>query len=116
MTTRRNHERQDRRLRVRVTYEQGEFEAISRNLSLGGMYLVTTASLPLGTIATLHFRLPKLQETVVCEVFVRWNDSDGIGVQFGSLRVREVHALNQFLHKVKSEPSIPPGPPPLPPA
>ncbi|HJL16840.1 MAG TPA: PilZ domain-containing protein [Sandaracinaceae bacterium LLY-WYZ-13_1] len=97
MTTgRRVHERYDRRLKVVVQHEGGHIECVTRNISLGGMYLVTQSSLPYGTPVELEIYLPALKEDVTIGATVRWTKPDGMGVQFGSLRAREVWALNQL--------------------
>ena len=104
MTTgRRVHERYDRRLKVVLKHPEGFIECVSRNVSLGGMYLVTTESLPYGTKVELEIFLPALKEDVQIEGVVRWNKGDGLGVQFGSLRAREVWAFNQLFKE--SEPA-----------
>ena len=97
MTTgRRVHERYDRELTVKVSYDEGEFECVTRNVSLGGMYLLSDTQLPYGMKVTLEFFLPALKEDAKLEAVVRWEKPDGMGVQFGSLRAREVWALNQL--------------------
>ena len=97
MTTgRRVHERYDRRLKVTVIHEDGELALISKNVSLGGMYLMSEEQLPYGTTVRLRLYLPALKEDALIEAVVRWQKPDGIGVQFGSLRAREVWALNQL--------------------
>lgn len=104
MTTgRRVHERYERRLKVVVKHAEGHIECVSRNVSLGGMYLVTAHSLPYGTKVELEVFLPALKEDVSIEGIVRWEKDDGMGVQFGSLRAREVWAFNQLFKE--SEPS-----------
>lgn len=79
-----------------MIHADGRIECISRNVSLGGMYLITDESLPYGTKVHLEFHLPALNEDAKLEGFVRWVKPDGIGVQFGSLRAREVWAFNQL--------------------
>ncbi len=96
MPGRRVHERYERAFPVTVLHEGKEHEAVTRNVSLGGMYLVTTAQLPYGAKVKIRFRLPALKEETTCEATVRWQKSDGFGVQLGSLRAREVWALNQL--------------------
>ncbi len=93
---RRVHERYDRRLKVDVIHGDGEIETVTRNVSLGGMYLITEAALPYGTPVKLRFYLPALREDVTIEATVRWQKDDGLGMQFGSLRAREVWGLNQL--------------------
>lgn len=97
MTTgRRVHERYDRRLKVVVIHEGSRIECISRNISLGGIYLITDHPLPYGVKVILEIYLPALRQDAKIEAVVRWEKPDGMGVQFGSLRAREVWALNQL--------------------
>ena len=93
---RRVHERFDRHLKVAVVHDGGRIECVTRNISLGGMYLVTEESLPYGTTVKLEVFLPALKEQASLEGTVRWVKDDGIGVQYGSLRAREVWAFNQL--------------------
>jgi hypothetical protein len=94
---RRVHERYDRRLDVVVIHEDAEIACVSRNISLGGMLLdCTDANLPYGSKVRLKFHLPALREDANIEATVRWQREEGMGVQFGSLRAREVWALNQL--------------------
>jgi len=95
-TGRRVHERYDRRLKVTVIHDDGEIETISKNISLGGMYLISEAEIAYGSAVKLKLYLPALKESAVIEAVVRWHKPDGIGVQFGSLRAREVWAFNQL--------------------
>lgn len=100
MTTgRRVHERYDRSLKVTVRTGETVIECVTKNISLGGMYLVTENELPYGTSVELEVYLPALREDVSIEATVRWNKPDGIGVQFGSLRAREVWAFNQLFRE-----------------
>lgn len=100
---RRVHERYERRLKVKVAHDDGELEAISKNISLGGMLLASEASLAYGTKVQLTFFLPALKENVTIAATVRWESPNGFGVQFGSLRAREVWAFNQLFKE--SEPA-----------
>ncbi len=93
---RRVHERYDRRLKVIVIHEGSRIECVTRNVSLGGMYLVSDEKIPYGAKVELEFYLPALREDARIEATCRWQKEDGFGVQFGSLRAREVWALNQL--------------------
>ena len=93
---RRVHERYERKLEVTTKWDSETLECVSRNVSLGGMFLVSESSVPYGTEVELTFLLPALKEHVTVAATVRWSGPDGFGVQFGSLRAREVWALNQF--------------------
>jgi Tfp pilus assembly protein PilZ len=73
-----------------------DVSAVTKNLSLGGMYILTDESIPFGAEVTLRFHLPALKEATECAATVRWVKADGVGVQFGSLRALEVWGLNQL--------------------
>lgn len=102
---RRVHERYERELDVVVVHEGGQIECKTVNVSLGGMLLATKVSLPYGLKVKLRFHLPALKEDANIEATVRWLKDDSMGVQFGSLRAKEVWALNQLFKD---------GPPPIP--
>lgn len=68
------------------------------------MYLLTDSPLAYGTRVKVQFPLPALRETAEIEATVRWGGDDGMGVQFGSLRAREVWALNQLFKDETPEP------------
>lgn len=101
---RRVHERYDRRLDVVVKHQRGRIECVTKNVSLGGMYLVTDERLEYGTAVELEIYLPALKEHASIDATVRWQKDDGMGVQFGPLRAREVWALNQLFKQ--STPSV----------
>ncbi|MBZ0120560.1 MAG: PilZ domain-containing protein [Sandaracinaceae bacterium] len=96
MAGRRIHERYERRLKVIVSHPGGKLECVSRNISLGGILLATDSPLPYGTQVKLSMFLPALKEDAVIDGVVRWQRDEGMGVQFGSLRARDVWALNQL--------------------
>ncbi len=98
-TGRRVHERYERRLRVVVRGDGSVIECVTKNISLGGMYLITDNDLPYGTPVELDLYLPALKEEVTIQAVVRWVKPDGMGVQFGSLRAREVWAFNQLFRE-----------------
>ncbi len=102
-TGRRVHERYDRRLKVVVKHEAGEIPCVTLNVSLGGMYLLCDDGLPYGTRVRLLIHLPALREDAEIDAVVRWKKPDGMGVQFGSLRAREVWALNQLFKDGEDE-------------
>ena len=90
------HERFDVRLPVTLVLPEGEVAAVTRNASLGGVFVETTASVVFGSTIKLRLRLPALHEDSELDVTVRWKQPDGIGVQFGSLRALEVWGLTQL--------------------
>jgi type IV pilus assembly protein PilZ len=72
-------------------------EARCRDLSLGGMFIDTAATLPYGAAVRVFLRLPGIAGDVVVESIVRWSTRTGMGVQFGVMGARETHALTRLL-------------------
>lgn len=73
----------------------------SVNISLGGLFLDSSAPLEIGTTVQLRFQLPTQPEPVEVAGDVRWvikkdGGHQGIGIRFQGLRARDVWALNQF--------------------
>ena len=99
---RRVHQRHEIVLPVVLVVDDREIEASTVNLSLGGMYIATAQQVPYGTRLKVRVRLPALKEESSIEATCRWTHTDGIGVQFGSLRAAEVWALNQIFTKKKA--------------
>jgi len=90
------HERFDVRLPCTLLLPEGEVAASTRNASLGGLFVETTASVVFGSTVKLRVRLPAMHEDSTLDGTVRWKTPDGVGLQFGSLRAIEVWALNQL--------------------
>jgi len=82
---------------------------LCRDISLGGVYVVTEArpapGQPLRMIATL----PGSTEPVTIFVSVRWTGHDGVGLQFDSLGDKERNAVLTALRVAMPKPSVPPG-------
>ena len=98
---RRTQQRYDIRLPLEFTLDETEYQAQTRNLSLGGMFIETAAPVTYGAKVRLSFRLPALQENIQVDAEVRWIEKDGglvkgIGVQFEGLRAKHVWALNKL--------------------
>jgi len=69
------------------------------NISLGGMFVETAESVDYGTPVYLRFHLPALGGEAEVDGVVRWNASNGVGVQFDPLRAKHVWALNRMLER-----------------
>lgn len=82
-----------------ITHGGKEISAVTRNLSLGGMFIVTPEAFAFGDAVTIQVRLPTLKEDSTLEATVRWKVGDGYGVQFGSLHALDVWGLNQLFFK-----------------
>lgn len=93
----RAHTRFPARLKVSFEAEGRRVDCRTRDLSLGGMFLDTTAvSLPFGTELTAMLTLPLLGEATPVRCVVRWAIASGMGVSFLSLRAAETWAINQL--------------------
>lgn len=71
--------------------------AICHDVSLGGMFLLTDAKLPFGTLVHVFVSLPRTEGEAALEGTVRWVKNDGLGVQFGLLGARETYGLMELL-------------------
>ncbi|MEM6955730.1 MAG: PilZ domain-containing protein [Myxococcota bacterium] len=96
MTGRRVHERFECDLAVVVIHDGTELAATAANISLGGLFIETDATIAYGSSVKVRFRVPALKDEATVDGTVRWEKPDGLGIQFGSLRALEVWALNQY--------------------
>ena len=77
-------------------------KAVTRNISLGGMFIEAREALALSTAITVRFKVPTQPEPIEVSGEVRWVENNigeglsGMGVRFSGLRAREVWALNRF--------------------
>jgi uncharacterized protein (TIGR02266 family) len=102
---RRADRRYDRRLEVEIAVDGTSFQTYTRNVSLGGVYLIADRPVRFGSKVKLKFVVPTQPEPIEVEGEVRWVESadagtQGIGIQFGGLRARDVWALNKFFETV----------------
>jgi type IV pilus assembly protein PilZ len=68
-----------------------------RDLSLGGMFIETDLSSPVGERVLVYVTLPKAKREMALPAVVRWTSKDGMGVQFGLLGARETHEITEFV-------------------
>jgi type IV pilus assembly protein PilZ len=76
-----------------------EFTGRSKDISIGGMFVITSASVPFGADVKVRIRLPRARQEFVLPGVVRWVNPDGLGIQFGLLGARETHAISELLRK-----------------
>jgi uncharacterized protein (TIGR02266 family) len=93
--------RYERQLDVEVLSDGKKLTSRTVNISLGGVFLESTASLDIGMTVQLRFQLPTQPEAVEVAGDVRWvvkkeGSHAGVGIRFQGLRARDVWALNQF--------------------
>ncbi len=80
-------------------------EARTRNVSLGGVYVVTPRRLgAAGGKLILRLHVPGTAAPMEAEAIVRWQDLGGGGLQFSGLRAREVYTLGKYLELERQEP------------
>ncbi|MBT8492206.1 MAG: PilZ domain-containing protein [Deltaproteobacteria bacterium] len=72
------------------------------NLSIGGAFFGGLDKLDMGTQVQVSFRIPTHDETIEVAATTRWSTDLGVGVQFGSLRAREVWSLNKFFESLSA--------------
>ena len=95
-TARRKNERQRVAVPARFWRDGGFVDARTRDISLGGAFIETDAPMPLGVECLIELRLPTLTAAVQVTATVRWSNREGMGVQWGVLRVQHAWAINQL--------------------
>jgi hypothetical protein len=93
---RRVHERYALALSVTLIHPAGEARGTTQNVSLGGALISISDAITFGAEARLRLWLPPLKEEAEIPATVRWIADGAVGIQFGSLRAKEVWALNQM--------------------
>jgi c-di-GMP-binding flagellar brake protein YcgR len=76
--------------------DRGPVTGHSKDLSVGGMFVVASEALAFNTQITIVTKLTELGEVRLPAV-VRWSTAEGFGVQFGLLGARETHALSNMM-------------------
>ncbi|HEY2409834.1 MAG TPA: PilZ domain-containing protein [Polyangiaceae bacterium] len=74
------------------------FTGLARDISVGGMFIETSAPMVFGSELSIVVRLPGAKADFRLPAIVRWVKSGGFGVQFGLLGARETHAITELLH------------------
>jgi hypothetical protein len=72
-------------------------EAMSRDISLGGLFIETPSPPPYGATVRVFIVLPGLPKEIEIDAVVRWSKPDGMGVQFAPMGARETFALTKFI-------------------
>jgi type IV pilus assembly protein PilZ len=69
----------------------------AKDISLGGMYVLTTTPLGFGVEVVVHLTLPGHKAPFALPAVVRWSrQGDGMGLQFGLIGARETHAITEL--------------------
>lgn len=96
MQERRKHVRKTVSIPVALLLPE-RVEVESRDLSIGGIFVVGDRQLPYGSKLTVALKLPGLTGETLVEGTVRWVHGDGMGIQFGMMGARETAALLSLL-------------------
>ena len=75
---------------------------VTRDISLGGMFVETTFPAAFGVTVFVGFTLPGHGRAMLVSGTVRWTSKGGMGVQFGLLGARETHAISELACKASS--------------
>ena len=99
MTEKRQHPRRPYEADVVVHVAGKKHAARSRDLSIGGMFILTTLTPAFGTDVAIELVLPNVGSTQIGAV-VRWTTPDGFGVQFGVFGARVTNAISSLIADV----------------
>ena len=95
--------RPGRRVEVAYRVADGEpIQAFTRNIGVGGAFIVTPVPPPPGTTLTLALRVPTAKQPIEVKAEVRWHGAatpdapGGMGVKFYGLEVEELLLLNEY--------------------
>jgi hypothetical protein len=88
--------------------DQGsDVPGVSKDISLGGMFIETAFPPAFGSTVTVGFTLPGERTPLLVSGTVRWTSTSGMGVQFGLLGARETHAIVEVERALSSGPQMP---------
>lgn len=133
VSSQRKSTRYDHELEVEIMHDGQQYKGKTKNLSIGGMFILTNAMLPFGARLRLRFSISTLKEAIDVNAQIRWlenntgssesrirpedNDKNlenpiqqkneskilGVGVQFEGLRAKHVWALNKYFDKINAD-------------
>ena len=70
--------------------------AETRNIGVGGAFIASPHTQPIGTALTLELALPTTDRVFTLPAVVRWVDGAGMGVQFVNVDVDILLELNDY--------------------
>lgn len=83
-------------LRFRPGTDEVWLDAETRNIGVGGAFIVTTQIPEVGATIAIQLSLPGNDQTFALPAVVRWRSNDGMGVQFVNVDVDVLLELNDF--------------------
>ncbi|MBN1654166.1 MAG: PilZ domain-containing protein [Deltaproteobacteria bacterium] len=100
MLKKRAHLRYECELPVQITSDRDKVSVTAINISLGGMSVEPAEKLTFGSTVTVRFNLPSSNSATEVDATVRWIKDNRAGLQFGSLRAKDVRGINKLFKKV----------------
>jgi hypothetical protein len=101
MHEKRAYSRNEVRFAVTCTTEGGaSIAGITRDISVGGVFIDAAEIPAFGTRVTLELDTPELKGLKIPGI-VRWTKTEGFGVQFQLLGAKETHGLALLVSKGK---------------
>lgn len=92
----RAHHRVQCQFPVTMAHEGRQYTGTTVNLGVGGMYVEGPELPPFSASIEVRMQLPGMDTETTIAGTVRWVRPGGVGVQFGSLRARDVWAINKL--------------------
>ncbi|MDQ3334860.1 MAG: PilZ domain-containing protein [Myxococcota bacterium] len=83
-------------VRFRAAAHTAWVTAETRNIGVGGAFVVTKLVQSIGEALTIEVSLPTTEQTFALPAVVRWTDGDGMGVQFVGVDVDILLELNDY--------------------
>ena len=83
-------------VRFRAAAHTAWLDAETRNVGVGGAFIVTKLTQPIGSSLTIELKLPNNDQVFVLSSVVRWAAGDGMGVQFVGVDVDVLLELNDY--------------------
>ena len=101
----RRYPRHDVEFEVTMESESNFYMGLTENLSEGGIFVATHVLKPLGTMISVSFKLPDVEEPIKATGSVRWvseysetsDTSPGLGVRFEQLTTEQSEQIRRFL-------------------
>ena len=83
-------------VRFRAAGHTAWVEAQTRNIGIGGAFIVTQLIQPSGSQLSIELVLPSSDQSFALPAIVRWAATDGMGVQFVGVDVDVLLELNDY--------------------
>jgi Tfp pilus assembly protein PilZ len=77
--------------------------SFSKNVSSGGIFLVTKEELDFESLLHLHIFLPHTPQFISVLARVMWTDQEGAGLCFVGMKQAEVERLKEQIEKIKKD-------------